>query len=68
VLEVRGKGFLRYQIRLMMGALICLGRNEIDLEGIKRLLNSDLDDFIPYVAAGSGLHLKELLFDHSLII
>ena len=68
ILKVKGKGFMRNQIRLMMGALICLGRNEIDLEGIKRLLNSDLDDFIPYVAAGSGLHLKELLFDHSLII
>jgi tRNA pseudouridine38-40 synthase len=66
VLEVRGKGFLRYQIRLMMGALVCLGRNEIDLDGLKKMLNSDLDDFIPYVAAGSGLHLKELLFDNSL--
>ena len=66
VLEVRGKGFLRYQIRLMMGALVCLGRNEIDLDGLKKLLNSDLDGFIPYVAAGSGLHLKELVFDYSL--
>jgi tRNA pseudouridine38-40 synthase len=63
VLKVRGKGFLRYQIRLMMGALVCLGRSEISLENFKQLLETDLDGFVPYVAAGSGLHLKELIFD-----
>jgi tRNA U38,U39,U40 pseudouridine synthase TruA len=50
----------------MMGALVCLGRNEISLENFKQLLETDLDGFVPYVAAGSGLHLKELLFDNSL--
>ena len=63
ILEVKGAGFLRYQIRLMMGALVCLGRKEISLENFKQLLEADLDGFVPYVAAGSGLHLKELIFD-----
>lgn len=62
VLEVKGKGFLRYQIRLIMGALVCLGNKSITLERIKELLKGEVEGHVPYVAAGSGLHLKELLF------
>ena len=62
VLEIRGKGFLRYQVRLIMGALVSLGNKSISLQELKQLLYRDLDDFIPYVAPGSGLHLKEILF------
>ena len=62
VLEVRGKGFLRYQIRLIMGALVHLGSGKISILDLEKLLNNELDGFIPYVASGSGLHLKDILF------
>lgn len=62
VLEVRGKGFLRYQIRLIMGALVYLGSGKISLLDLEKLLSNELDGFIPYVASGSGLHLKDILF------
>ena len=35
ILKVVGKGFARNQIRLMMGTLISLGKNEINLEFIE---------------------------------
>jgi len=47
-LHVEGKGFMRYQIRMMMGALVQLENNSIQLN---------------FVAPGSGLLLNKLEFD-----
>jgi len=57
VLKVSGKGFMRYQIRMMMGALIKLGRGELNLEDIKASLYEDSRLTLNYVAPGSGLIL-----------
>ena len=40
-LIVKGKGFGRNQIRLMMGALIKLGRGEVDLDYIEASLKPE---------------------------
>ncbi len=63
VLIVRGEGFLRNQIRLIMGGLHSLGKGEFDLEFIKQSLdpNSDID-LIKNIAPASGLHLANILF------
>lgn len=63
ILTVSGKGFLRYQVRLIMGALVLLGKNEIDSDYIQKALTGDPKYPIAYVAPGSGLFLKELLFN-----
>ncbi len=63
VLIVRGEGFLRNQIRLIMGALHDLGKGEFDLEFIKKSLEPDSDiDLIKNIAPASGLHLYNIDF------
>lgn len=66
---VKGEGFMRHQIRLMMGALFRLGRGEITLEDIEFSLKRQEADTkkpeakpIGFVAPASGLILGELKF------
>jgi tRNA pseudouridine38-40 synthase len=63
MLRVRGKGFMRNQIRLMMGALINLGKGELTLNDIKSSLTPENTVAIDYVAPASGLILHKLEFD-----
>lgn len=58
VLKVKGKGFLRYQIRLMMGVLVELGKGNLDFSFIKDSL-LETNDKLPLktIAPGSGLQL-----------
>jgi tRNA pseudouridine38-40 synthase len=62
VLRVKGKGFLRNQIRLMMGALIKLGRGDISIEYIKDSLKPDSEEVMEYIAPASGLILNKIEF------
>ena len=39
VFKVSSKGFLRYQVRLMMAALIEVGKGELSIEDLKNTLN-----------------------------
>ncbi|WP_317169666.1 tRNA pseudouridine synthase A [Saonia flava] len=61
-LYVEGEGFIRYQVRMIMGALILLGKGELTLEAIKESLQEGYNDQISYVAPGSGLLLNKLEF------
>ena len=60
-LTVRGKGFMRNQIRLMMGVLVELGRGEVSLDYIKESLNT-YNPQINYIAPASGLMLNKVDF------
>jgi len=63
ILKVRGKGFLRYQVRLMMGALIELGFGQTTLEDIKdSLIEKEKRTPIETIAPGSGLQLFSIAF------
>lgn len=62
-LHVKGKGFMRYQIRMIMGALIQLGRGELLFSNIEESLSDDNKVQLTYVAPGSGLHLNKLEFE-----
>lgn len=58
ILKVKGKGFLRYQIRLMMATLFELGKGNLSLEYIKDSLKETNDrQFLRNIAPGSGLQL-----------
>ncbi len=61
-LFVTGKGFMRYQVRMIMGALIQLGQGELDLTTIKSSLQIDSGVQMTYVAPGSGLFLNSVDF------
>jgi tRNA pseudouridine38-40 synthase len=62
VLCVRGKGFGRNQIRLMMGTLIRLGKGEIDLDYIRHSLQNNVESHQNYIAPASGLILNKIDF------
>ncbi len=62
LLKVQGKGFGRNQIRLMMGALIDLGKGKINLEDIKNSLMANNTFKINHIAPASGLILNKIDF------
>lgn len=63
VLKVKGKGFLRYQIRLMMATLFELGKGNIDLDFIRNSLKKDNDkEYLTFIAPASGLQLFDVKF------
>ena len=62
ILRVQGTGFLRNQIRLIMGSLVMLGRGELTLQDIERSLQGDVEMLINYIAPGSGLILNKIEF------
>lgn len=63
VLIVKGKGFLRYQIRLMMGALIEVGLGNKSLKQIKEsLIETSIIQPQSKIAPASGLHLFDVDF------
>jgi len=63
ILRVRGKGFMRNQIRLMMGTLIDLGKGNLTLKYIENSLTKDSTEVMSYIAPASGLILNKIEFD-----
>lgn len=63
VLRIEGHGFMRYQVRMIMGALIQLGEGELVLSDIEASLKSDSSIELSYIAPGSGLLLNKLEFE-----
>jgi tRNA pseudouridine38-40 synthase len=56
-LNVTGPGFGRNQVRLMMAALVAIGRGEYDQEALKKSLLTGESTGIKHIAPASGLHL-----------
>lgn len=63
ILRVKGKGFMRNQIRLIMGALIEVGQGKRTLKDIESSLTPEFEGNIYYVAPASGLILKGIEFE-----
>ena len=61
-LHIKGQGFMRYQVRMIMGALIQLGRGELSLIDIEESLLPNNTTQLTYVAPGSGLLLNKIEF------
>ncbi|WP_298504843.1 tRNA pseudouridine(38-40) synthase TruA [uncultured Maribacter sp.] len=61
--HVKGKGFIRYQIRMMMGALIQIGKGDFAIEKLKLSLTKEDNTLLKHVAPGSGLLLNSLEFN-----
>ncbi len=61
-LHIVASGFLRYQVRMIMGALIQFGKEELSLETIESSLRTNSQVQLTYVAPGSGLLLNQLEF------
>ncbi|GAA3607952.1 tRNA pseudouridine(38-40) synthase TruA [Flavivirga amylovorans] len=63
ILRVKGKGFMRNQIRLMMGTLIDLGKGKLTIEAIKTSLLPNNNTRMEYIAPASGLILNKIEFE-----
>ncbi len=63
VYHIHAKGFMRNQIRLMMGQLLRLGRGEITLHDIITSLENPDDKPLDYIAPPSGLILNKVYFE-----
>ena len=63
VLKVSSNGFGRNQIRLMMGALIDLGKHKLTLSDIKDSLKPGTNWVMEYIAPASGLILNRIEFE-----
>ena len=63
ILRVRGKGFMRNQIRLMMGTLIDLGKGKLTLQDIEISLKPESNIKMDYIAPASGLILNKIEFE-----
>lgn len=63
LLKVRGKGFMRNQIRLIMGTLIDLGKGKISLSTIESSLLPNSKIEMNYIAPASGLILNNIEFE-----
>ncbi len=61
MLSVRSEGFLRNQIRLIMGMLFELGKGNYTLKDIEKTLKEKVDH-IKVIAPASGLHLHKIDF------
>ena len=61
-LHVMGAGFMRHQVRLMMGTLFRLGKHEITLSDIQSSLQEPGEETLGYLAPASGLMLNGMNF------
>jgi len=63
VLSVKGAGFKRHQIRLMMGALFDLGNGKIDLNFLEQTLDASNKIKLEHIAQASGLMLNSVTLE-----
>lgn len=61
--RVKGKGFFRNQVRLMMGQLVLLGQGQISLNDLKEFLDNPHDGYLKFIAPASGLILQGIEFE-----
>lgn len=62
ILRIKGEGFMRYQIRMIMGALVQLGKSELTLDQIRSSLEPGCSFKLKTIAPGSGLLLNQISF------
>ncbi|MEL6811452.1 MAG: tRNA pseudouridine(38-40) synthase TruA [Bacteroidota bacterium] len=63
MLRVKGKGFKRHQIRLMMGVLFDLGLGKIDLDFVRETLEPGTSIKLEHIAQASGLILNDVILE-----
>ena len=63
VYKISSQGFMRHQIRLMIGQLVQLGSKKIEMTELVQSISSPLNDRLDYIAPGSGLVLNSTNYD-----
>jgi len=64
IFHIHASGFLRHQVRLMMGTLVLVGRGELSLQDVEESLKPDSPEHqMDYIAPASGLILRKIAFE-----
>jgi len=63
LLRIKSKGFLRYQVRLIMGQLFMLGKSKITLSDIEISLSGEDTSYFNEIAPQSSLILESVEFE-----
>ena len=64
IITFTGNGFMRYQIRNMVGILIKVGNNKIDVSKVKSILDSKSRKKDGVTAKAEGLYLTNVSYDN----
>lgn len=62
IITFEGDGFMRYQIRKIVGTILEFQKGKISKEKIIEYLTKDERDIIPFTAPPQGLYLKEVKY------
>ncbi len=62
IFQIKGKGFLKYQIRILVAALVDLGSGKLTLENIKTALTEEDGSQLSIAAPANGLVLENIEF------
>lgn len=62
VFIVKGKGFMRHQVRMMIAAIVMVGSGQISLDQLAESLKGEEINFKIFVAPSSGLQLYKTKF------
>ncbi len=57
-----GNGFMKYQVRNMVGTLIKIGKGKIDSDAIKKIFEDDKNKKLIMTAKSEGLYLEEVRY------
>ncbi len=60
--EITGRGFMRYMVRNLVGALVEVGKGNLTPEDFKRILEARDRSLAPPPAPPQGLFLKEIVY------
>ena len=63
MLKIQSKGFMRNQVRLIMGQLFELGKGNISLSDIETSLTGENTQYLNEIAPQSGLILQKVVFE-----
>ena len=58
-----GNGFMRYQIRNMIGSAVAIANKKEDISFIDKHLDSKVRDIISYKSPACGLYLMDVLYN-----
>lgn len=59
---ISGNGFMRYQIRYMVGTAFAVAEGKLTIKELKKILNDDTRRIVSYKADGCGLYLKSVKY------
>ena len=62
IFEFSGNGFMKYQVRCMVGTLVRIGEGKLDIHYIDKLLSFEVPKNKVYRIGAEGLYLVEVLY------